>query len=105
MDVHFRRLRARFDHRGDHHARGDPDHGLEHPPGQRRAGDTLMTSIASTEPAVAQSQPMGLPKVNVGRIAAHVALLLLVVLWTFPTVGLLISSVRDKDQLALSGWW
>jgi alpha-glucoside transport system permease protein len=63
-----------------------------------------MASIATT-PEVVQSRPMGLPKVNVGRIAAHVALLFLVVLWTFPTVGLLISSVRDKDQLALSGWW
>ncbi len=42
---------------------------------------------------------------NIGRIGAHVALLIFVVLWTFPTVGLLISSVRDKDQLALTGWW
>ena len=65
----------RLDHRGDHHAGGDPDHGLEHPPRQRRAGDALMTSIATT-PEVAQSQPMGLPKVNVGRLAAHLALLL-----------------------------
>ena len=63
-----------------------------------------MASIATT-PEVVQSRPMGLPKVNIGRMAAHVALLFLVVLWTFPTVGLLISSVRDKDQLALSGWW
>lgn len=44
-------------------------------------------------------------RLNVGRLAAHVALLLLVVLWTFPIVGLLVSSVRDKDQLAVSGWW
>ena len=63
-----------------------------------------MSSIATT-PEVVQSQPMGLPKVSVGRLAAHLSLLLLVVLWTFPTVGLLISSVRDKDQLALTGWW
>jgi alpha-glucoside transport system permease protein len=63
-----------------------------------------MASIATT-PEIVQSQPMGLPKIKVGRLAAHLGLLLLVVLWTFPTVGLLISSVRDKDQLALSGWW
>jgi alpha-glucoside transport system permease protein len=63
-----------------------------------------MSSIATT-PAALQAEPMRLPKVNVGRIAANVALLFLVVLWTFPTVGLLISSVRDKDQLALTGWW
>ena len=63
-----------------------------------------MSTIAST-PVAIESQPIRLPKINIGRIAAHVALLVLVVLWTFPTVGLLISSVRDKDQLALTGWW
>jgi alpha-glucoside transport system permease protein len=40
-----------------------------------------------------------------GRVAAHLALLFLVILWTFPTAGLLISSLRDKDQLTTSGWW
>ena len=63
-----------------------------------------MSTIATT-PEVAQSRPMGLPKIGIGRLAAHLSLLLLVILWTFPTVGLLVSSVRDKDQLALTGWW
>jgi len=63
-----------------------------------------MSTMATTAP-VAQASPMGMPRINIGRIAAHVGLLILVALWTFPTVGLLISSVRDKDQLALTGWW
>ena len=46
-----------------------------------------------------------MPRIKVGRLGAHLALLFFVALWTFPTVGLLISSVRDKDQLAVSGWW
>lgn len=35
----------------------------------------------------------------------HLSVILLVTLWTLPTAGLLISSLRDKDQLAVSGWW
>lgn len=35
----------------------------------------------------------------------HLTVFILVALWTIPTLGLLISSIRDKDQLAQTGWW
>lgn len=48
-----------------------------------------------------------IPTLNItlGGLIAQITLLLIVIVWTIPTFGLLISSIRDKDQLAVSGWW
>ena len=37
--------------------------------------------------------------------AVNLSVILLVVLWIIPTTGLLVSSFRDRDQIASSGWW
>lgn len=42
---------------------------------------------------------------NPYRWAVHLSVVLFVVLWTLPTFGLFVTSFRDKDQIAVSGWW
>jgi alpha-glucoside transport system permease protein len=38
-------------------------------------------------------------------IIVNVVLFVIVLLWTIPTVGLLISSVRQRQDIQTSGWW
>ena len=44
-------------------------------------------------------------KMSFSSLFAQLLLLLFVIVWIAPSFGLLISSLRDKDVLAISGWW
>jgi alpha-glucoside transport system permease protein len=41
----------------------------------------------------------------IGRIPLHLVLILLILIWILPTIGLLISSVRPQQDILSSGWW
>ena len=44
-------------------------------------------------------------KLTFTSVFSQLLLLLFVITWIVPTFGLFISSLRDKDVLAISGWW
>ena len=39
------------------------------------------------------------------RLFVHASVLVIVILWLLPTLGIFVSALRDKDQLIFSGWW
>ena len=42
---------------------------------------------------------------SLGWWAVRIALALIVLLWTIPTIGLLVSSFRPEEAVRTSGWW
>ncbi|HEX9767115.1 MAG TPA: hypothetical protein VGA36_10150, partial [Nitriliruptorales bacterium] len=49
--------------------------------------------------------PGGASTGGIGRLIVRASLALIVVLWTVPTVGLLVSSFRTREAVNNSGWW
>ncbi|MEZ2129559.1 MULTISPECIES: carbohydrate ABC transporter permease [unclassified Sinorhizobium] len=46
-----------------------------------------------------------LSRIGPARLLVHLAVLVIVVIWLVPTLGIFVSAVRDKDQIVASGWW
>jgi alpha-glucoside transport system permease protein len=56
------------------------------------------------ERAVTRGSRRTIPR-PVARIALHAVILLLMVIWLLPTIGLLVNSFRDPQDVANAGWW
>lgn len=44
-------------------------------------------------------------RVGLPRLLVHFSVLVIVVIWLIPTLGILVTSIRDKDQITTAGWW
>ena len=46
-----------------------------------------------------------LGRIGPARIFVHAAVLLIVIIWLLPTLGIFVTALRDRDQIVASGWW
>ena len=46
-----------------------------------------------------------LARIGLPRLIVNISVIVIVALWVMPTLGIFVSSFRDKNQLAVSGWW
>jgi alpha-glucoside transport system permease protein len=61
---------------------------------------------ASTRPAARQTAPVSPWRPALLRsLPVRVAVLVICALWTIPTLGLLVTSVRNPEEISSSGWW
>lgn len=44
-------------------------------------------------------------RIGLPRLLVHVSVLLIAIIWLIPTLGILVTSIRDKGQITTSGWW
>src|SRR5699024_4634392 len=108
--LHVRRPRNRFGDGRGHLPAGDPAGGLQRATDGEEQGGALMAAetIAATEKAVASAPPRtsaGSFKRLVSNRIGSAAALVIAVLWTVPTFGLFISSLRPESAIKSSGWW
>jgi alpha-glucoside transport system permease protein len=67
---------------------------------------SIATASAAAAPPVAVVEPMaGRVRKRLTSRTASIVSLLIAVLWTIPTFGLLLSSFRPERELKTTGWW
>jgi len=66
---------------------------------------TVAQPDVSVESVVAQETASAAAKKKLSSPWASIAAVIIAVLWTVPTAGLLISSFRPEDDVKSNGWW
>lgn len=61
-----------------------------------------MTARAVASPAAISAGRRG-PRVD--RVALHIAIVLIIIAWLLPTLGMLVNSFRPAADVSQSGWW
>jgi alpha-glucoside transport system permease protein len=65
-----------------------------------------MTTAASTAPRATSRRATSARRQQFwGKVLVNTILGIICLLWTIPTIGLLVSSFRTRDDIANSGWW
>src|SRR3954467_1565517 len=91
---------GRRDHAAVHASRDDPEHQAL----QERAGDDVVATRAET---ATLAQPRTLSERlarGVTRSPVHIVLIAIAALWLVPTVALLVTSFRPRNDALSSGW-
>jgi alpha-glucoside transport system permease protein len=63
-----------------------------------------MTTPVVIQAPIAQARAQGRRFVG-SRLGLHIVLIVLMVIWLLPTIGLLVNSLRSSSDIAASGWW
>jgi len=67
-----------------------------------------MTTSVQANPALPEGEVRGALRRTKRRLtsrAATIAALVIAVLWTIPTFGLFVTSIRPRDEIIRTGWW
>jgi alpha-glucoside transport system permease protein len=66
-----------------------------------------VTTAAPADESAAGGKPAKVKHLRQGgsRLPVYLTIWVLVVLWTIPTLGLLVNSFRDQNDIRDSGWW